>query len=396
MNPSSVFTALSIFTTFASIIPVYHFIYRFLHIAPCLQGEGPGLLLYPRSSETEEQGSRREAAALVRRGSMYLHRGQPQRAIELYSRALAIAGDEAEAILYLRRGEACYQAGQYRQALSDCEKALRLHPALAEAHYLRGRICTRLAAYQQALSSYTRALELDPGLAMHIYPERAALYQRRKELHAALHDYCRALEYSPHEPSLAFQRAFIYLQLREPRQAIADLNSVLQARPNFACAYHYRALASLYLQDLARARQDCQRATTLNPMHIDHGWLACWVTLCEERPQECIAERLEALARTAPEQYVALLCQAVSAWIRGKQATAQAVISRALAAPGSEEHWGGLFWQAALWAAAGRETEAHQALREALIRGLPLPLLSPLRWANPSFYEHYARALLEA
>ncbi|WP_052887426.1 tetratricopeptide repeat protein [Thermogemmatispora carboxidivorans] len=394
MNPSSVFTALSIFTTFTSIIPIYHFIYRFLHIAPCLQGEGPGLLLYSRRREGEEEGGQAEAAALARRGSMYLHRGQPQRAIELYSRALAIAGDEA--ILYLRRGEACYQAGQYQQALSDCEQALRLHPVLAEAHYLRGRICTRLAAYQQALSSYTRALELDPGLATHIYPERAALYQRRKEFHAALRDYCRALEYSPHEASLVFQRALIYLQLREPRQAIADLNSVLQARPNFACAYHYRALASLYLQDLARARQDCQRATALNPMHIDHGWLACWVTLCEEPPHEYIAERLEALAGTAPEQYVALLCQAVSAWIRGEQAKAQAVISRVLAAPSSEEHWGGPFWQAAIWAAAGRETEAHQVLREALIRGLPLPLLSPLRWANPSFYQHYACALLEA
>jgi tetratricopeptide (TPR) repeat protein len=394
MNPSSMFTALSIFTTFASIIPVYHFIYRFLHIAPCLQGEGPGLLIYPRSPGKEEQGYQAEAAALARRGSMYLRRGQPQRAIELYSRALALAGDEA--VLYLRRGEACYQAGQYQQALSDCEQALRLHPALAEAHYLRGRICTRLAAYQQALSSYTRALELDAGLATLIYPERAALYQRLKDPHAALHDYCRALEYSPHEASLIFQRALVYLQLREPRQAIADLNSVLQARPNFACAYHYRALASLYLQDLAGARQDCQRATTLNPMHIDHGWLACWVTLCEERPNERLAERLQALAQTAPEQYVALLCQAASAWIRREQAEAQAAISRAQAGAGADDHWGAPFWQAVIWATSGHEAEAHQALREALIRGLPLPLLSPLRWANPGFYGHYARALLEA
>ncbi|WP_376797480.1 tetratricopeptide repeat protein [Thermogemmatispora sp.] len=395
MNPSSMFTDLGIFVTFSSIIPVYHLIYRFLHIAPFLQGEGPDLPTSPRRQVQDERPEPRvEAAALAQRGSMYLRRGQPQRAIELYSRALALAGGEAT--LYLRRGEACYQAGQYQQALSDCEAALHLEPALAEAHYLRGRACSRLAAYQQALVSYTQALELGPQLAAAIYPERAALYLRLKDHRAALHDYCRALEHSPHEASLVFQRALVYLQLREPRRAIADLNSVLQARPNFACAYHYRALAFLYLQNLARARQDCQRATTLNPMHIDHGWLACWVMLCEERPDARLAGRLEALARTAPEQPVALLCQAVSAWIRGEQEVAQAALRGAQAALGTDEHWGVFFWQAVIWATLGRESEAHQAFREALMHGLPLPLLSPLRWANPGLYAHYARALLEA
>ncbi|MBX5448912.1 tetratricopeptide repeat protein [Thermogemmatispora sp.] len=394
MNPTSMFTALSIFTTFASIIPVYHFVYRFLHIAPFIQGEGPDLLLYPKSLHQERQGHKAQATALARRATVYLHRGQPQRAIELYNRALALADDEAG--LYLGRGEACYQAGQYQQALSDCERALHLLPMLAEAHYLRGRVCARLAAYHQALASYTRALELEPRLAAAIYPERASLYQRLKKPHAALHDYCRALEYHPQEASLIFQRALLYLHLREPRQAIADLNSVLEARPNFACAYHYRALASLYLHDLRRARQDCQRAITLNPMHIDHGWLACWVALCEERPDAAMAERLEALARNAPEQYVALLCWAVSAWIRGEQAAAQAALSRAQACVGPDEHWDAPFWQAVIWATVGCEADAHQALHEALIRGLPLPLLSPLRWAHPAFYAHYASALLEA
>nr|BBH94292.1 hypothetical protein KTA_24910 [Thermogemmatispora argillosa] len=394
MNPTSMFTALSIFTTFASIIPVYHFVYRFLHIAPFIQGEGPDLLLYSKNLDQEREARRAEAAALARRATIYLHRGQPQRAIELYNRALALADDEAG--LYLRRGEACYQAGQYQQALSDCEQALRLQPTLAEAHYLRGRVCARLAAYHQALTSYTQALELEPRLAATIYPERAALYQRLKDPHAALHDYCRALEYHPQEASLIFQRALLYLSLRQPRQAIADLNSVLEVRPNFACAYHYRALAYLYVQDLRRARQDCQRAITLNPTHIDHGWLACWIALCEERPGAGTAERLEALARSAPEQHVTLLCQAVSAWIRGEQEAAQAALLRAQAAAGLDEHWDTPFWQAVIWAAAGREADAHQALREALVRGLPLPLLSPLRWAHPAFYAHYASALLEA
>jgi tetratricopeptide (TPR) repeat protein len=395
MSPVHMFAALGIFTAFAVTIPVSYLFSCFMHFFSITEESRLPLLALSRHLESEPAESSRQAAALTQRGLAYTHLGQPQRALGIYTHALALAPGDAR--LYLRRGEACCLLGQYTQALSDYEQALRLDPELAAAHYGRGQACQHLGAYEEALESYTQALALDPQLAPLVYAARAGLYQHLHDYRAALADYCHALDYAPHDVGLYFQRGITYLHLREPRLARADFNVVLRMRPNFACAYHHRAEAYLHLHDLAQARRDCQQASVLNPLHIDHGWLACWVEMCYEPPDLQMASRLEATARIDQGTYDACLCRGVAAWLHGECTLALGELAQAEAQ--NSERWGAPFWRAVVSVSLQRSEEGHAAIREALRRGLPLPLLAPLRWLSgvgADFYGLYAHALLEA
>ncbi len=62
----------------------------------------------------------------------------------------------------LDRAYAWEEAGEFEQALAECEAALRLQPALAEAHNLRGILLEELNRPQEAIEAYRRALKHDP------------------------------------------------------------------------------------------------------------------------------------------------------------------------------------------------------------------------------------------
>ncbi len=67
---------------------------------------------------------------------------------------------QAEA--HLNQAELYYQQEKYDDSLRECDTALGIDPALADAHNLRGVILEELGREWEAISAYRQALQLDP------------------------------------------------------------------------------------------------------------------------------------------------------------------------------------------------------------------------------------------
>jgi tetratricopeptide (TPR) repeat protein len=78
----------------------------------------------------------------------------------------------------------------------------------------------------------------------------------------------------PKKPEVPFREdaglisAEYYLSVGKYAQALSVLNGVIERHPGSADAYTYRGLAYRELGDLKKARDNFNRAVTLNPTHL--------------------------------------------------------------------------------------------------------------------------------
>jgi tetratricopeptide (TPR) repeat protein len=98
--------------------------------------------------------------------------------------------------LYLFRAQIEAEREQYAEAVADCEKALRYHPAWGEVFSVRGLCRAHLGDLEGALSDCDRSVELEADSAR-CYRRRGVVRRKRGEFGEALADFDRALELDP-------------------------------------------------------------------------------------------------------------------------------------------------------------------------------------------------------
>ncbi|MGD8382892.1 MAG: tetratricopeptide repeat protein, partial [Syntrophobacterales bacterium] len=95
------------------------------------------------------------------RGGTYLIKGQYDKAISDYNKAIELNQRHAEA--YNARGGAYLAKGQYDKAISDFSMAIELNRRYAEAYSNRGgAYALGKGQYDLAIADCTKAIELNP------------------------------------------------------------------------------------------------------------------------------------------------------------------------------------------------------------------------------------------
>ena len=95
--------------------------------------------------------------------------------------------------LHYRRGNLRLEDGLYREALTEFEDQLRLHPGDASGHLGRGLALMGLTRNAEALDAIDHAIALKPDFA-EAFANRGILHDRMGRSRNALDDYRRALE----------------------------------------------------------------------------------------------------------------------------------------------------------------------------------------------------------
>ena len=98
-----------------------------------------------------------------------------------------------DAQFYLNRGTTYVAKGEYDRAISDFNKALEINPGYIETYNIRGGVYSRKGQNDEAISDYSKAIEIDPE-DVRAYNYRAWEYTLKGQYDHAISDLKKALE----------------------------------------------------------------------------------------------------------------------------------------------------------------------------------------------------------
>eukprot|EP00928_Gymnodinium_smaydae_P010166 TRINITY_DN13815_c0_g1_i2.p1 TRINITY_DN13815_c0_g1~~TRINITY_DN13815_c0_g1_i2.p1 ORF type:complete len:537 (-),score=125.38 TRINITY_DN13815_c0_g1_i2:102-1712(-) len=192
--------------------------------------------------------------ANMRMAELLLDAGQPAGTYEPYRRR-ALAGKDDRA---LKLRLLCFTARMallnedYRQALSSASEAVRMDASVPNSLMLLGKARLYVAEYDAAMRTCGALLDLVAAgrgaeakrLKADAYVLSAQIYERQRKYAQAVDEAQKAVDANPQADAAHVVRASALHQLGRGREAVAELESVLQRNPQ-----HVQALMQLgYLQ----------------------------------------------------------------------------------------------------------------------------------------------------
>ena len=211
-------------------------------------------------SKTSEKELRAELA--FQQGSVFIMIGQMNKAIEAYSRAIALNPDYAAT--YYNRGAAYINKGEIDRAIKDCSKAIALNPNFAMAYNNRGNAYAKKGDFDRAVENFNKAIDINPDSAIP-YTNRGAAYNETDDFDRAIEDFNKAIQLNPDFAEAYNNRGNAYQGKGDFDRAIKDCSKAIALNPNFAMAYNNRGNAYAKKGDYDRAVENFNKAIQLNP-----------------------------------------------------------------------------------------------------------------------------------
>ena len=330
---------------------------------------------------------------------IYRARGLAYRRLEDYEQAIAdfnhaIALNPKRADLYRSRGKAYRELKDYKQAIVDYNYCIELDPHDVRALVQRGSTYNDLKDYPQAIKDYNRALELDPK-DFWAFAYRGYVYYKLQDYQRAIENFDNALELDPKDIWAFAYRGYTYYKLQDYQRAIENFDHALKLDPKYAWAWSRRGAAYLRMKNTRQAKYNFARRWELDATRINYGWMAEWSGICDEKPDSGMTQRLEKIAASDPQNYIAYVCRGVAWWLQKNLEQSLTELERAIAL--KPEEWDAYFWKGMACAVLRRDEDAKTAVEKSLAVDMPPVLLAPLRWFEqdrPDFYEKYVVPLL--
>lgn len=181
-------------------------------------------------------------------------------AISDYTRSLEL--NDNEAVVYFNRGFARFNQGDYTGAIGDYTESILKAPEQTGAYFYRGEAYGRLGNYQQAAEDYTRAIQLNPQDAV-AYNNRGLARYNQADYAGAIADYTEALRLKPDDAVAYLNRGVARSAGTDYHGAIEDFTQALSLNEKYASAYNYRGRARAEMGDRQGAIGDLQTAANL-------------------------------------------------------------------------------------------------------------------------------------
>ncbi len=132
--------------------------------------------------------------------------------------------------------------------------AVRANRARPEAYVCRARAYAEVRDYRRALADLSRAIRLQPKNGAH-YVERARLYLVRDQFTRAIRDLDRAINIKP-TARMYRERAWALAEIGEFTRAIADFNAAIRLQPAASDLYVDRGVLYTRYENFKQAARD--------------------------------------------------------------------------------------------------------------------------------------------
>ncbi len=198
------------------------------------------------------------------RGNAYSDKGDKDRAIQDYDKAIELNPQNADA--FNNRGVVYRNKGDKDRAIQDYDKAIELNPQHAEVFYNRGVTYSDKGDKDRAIQDYDKAIELNPQHA-EAFNNRGVAYSDKGDKDRAIQDYAKAIELNPQNAKAFNNCGNAYRGKGDPDRAIQDYDKAIELNQQDVGAFNNRGLAYSDKGDKDRAIQDYDKAIELNPQH---------------------------------------------------------------------------------------------------------------------------------
>jgi len=191
------------------------------------------------------------------RAMSYFVNGDFDNAITQINEAIRLVPNTSH--FYVLRGNFYIKKGQYDMAIRDLDNAIRLDPNSAFAYRLRGEVYGLKDQYDMAIRDLDNAIKLDPNTTT-FYGIRGHFYIQKGQYDMAIRDLDNAIRLEPNNAFAYRSRGKAYLNIGQYDKALRDLDNAIGLDPNDAFAYRSRGELYLILGQYDRALSDLGNA----------------------------------------------------------------------------------------------------------------------------------------
>jgi tetratricopeptide (TPR) repeat protein len=234
--------------------------------------------------------------------------GNYNEAVTKFNKALKLSPDNAG--LYYNRGIAYSAAGNYDLAVADFTRFIELEPKDASAYKLRATAYTGIRNYDAVISDCTKAIQLDPNDA-NVFETRAFAYYKKEDYDKAILDYTRSIQINPGNPEIYYSRAMMYNIKGDYDQAVVDCTKSLELDSRNAVVYSLRANAHASKGNYDQAIIDSTKVIELNPRDAQAYFIRGSAAAYKGAYDQAIEDYNRAIG-LAPEQDVLYMARAVA------------------------------------------------------------------------------------
>ena len=214
---------------------------------------------------------RPEDPAVLRMQARFLtSMGQPDRADDVMSKALATAkNDEERANVLFERIELRAASGMIEEASKDVAELLRLFPDRAIAHAQHARFLDAIGEHDKARAAYRKACDAkDAQINQFDLYMTALIRQRRNDDAARLAAEIRTR--FPGHPQIPLFDAYVAMAENDLARAVSIYSEFLRKEPNNITALYSRSRAHYARRELQLAMADLTRLRQIAPAAMNH------------------------------------------------------------------------------------------------------------------------------
>jgi FkbM family methyltransferase len=226
-------------------------------------------------------------------GVLYYQASEKEKAHQLYEKAVQL--DPGNMVFQKNLADFyCVEMGRVEDALQIYVKILELNPQDIETLLITGHICVALHNFEDAKVFYRRVLELEP---------------QNEDAQSNLNKLDNRNPVTPElkSPEELYQEIQPLLNNGDPHRAIAQLEELLQAYPDFALAQNDLGVLYYHTGDKEKARHHYESAVDLMPDNINFQKnLADFLFVEQGKVEEALQIYVNILA-THPEDVETLL-----------------------------------------------------------------------------------------
>ena len=213
-------------------------------------------------SKAAERAGADESQVRMLKGDIHLALGQVSTAANLYEGVIEENPHDAEG--FFRRGKMYLVQADYRQAQRDLLQAVRLDSGVASYRIGLGEAFEGQGEYQLAMRQYDKAWELD-SKSRRLMRARGLLRARTADFDGALADLDQLVNARPNDTSALRLRSTVRQQAGLLKASLADIIKVMETDSSKASDWAWLGYVQTLLRDFNDAENSLKKARNADP-----------------------------------------------------------------------------------------------------------------------------------